>query len=65
MTKYRSILIVSIVILLTGCAKPCPPLERNYTCPPYLGTTWGAEDEHGCVRWVCSVGGRGGFVEAP
>lgn len=63
--KYTITYVLIGMFLVSGCAKPCPPLERNYTCPPHLGTTWGAEDEHGCVRWVCSVGGRGGFVESP
>ena len=58
------ILILLVIITVSGCATPCPKPER-YTCPDTLGTTWVAEDANGCTRYVCSVGGRGGFVDAP
>ena len=59
-------LILAVLLLtLTGCTTPCPKLEPRYVCPADLGTTWVAEDANGCTRYVCSVGGRGGFVEGP
>lgn len=58
-------LLVCGMILLSACTTPCPPTPERYRCPDNLGTTWVAEDANGCMRYVCSVGGRGGFVEAP
>ena len=60
----RTILAV-LLLILTGCTTPCPPKPERYTCPADLGTTWIAQDANGCSRYVCSVGGRGGFVEGP
>ena len=59
----RTLLIASI-LFLSACTTPCPKPEP-YLCPPDLGTTWGETDAQGCTRYVCSVGGRGGFVGAP
>ena len=60
----RAILAV-LLLTLTGCTTPCAPKPERYRCPDTLGTTWVAEDANGCQRYVCSVGGRGGFVDAP
>ena len=51
-----------LLLTLTSCTSPCPKPEP-YLCPPDLGTTWGETNAQGCTRYVCSVGGRGGFVE--
>lgn len=58
-------LLAVLVLTLTGCTTPCLSKPERYTCPDTLGTTWVAEDANGCTRYVCSVGGRGGFVEGP
>lgn len=57
------IVFVAVLVLLAACTSPCPKPEP-YLCPPDLGTTWGETDAQGCTRYVCSVGGRGGFMEA-
>jgi hypothetical protein len=61
----KTIPAVLLLTSLAGCTTPCPPTPERYTCPDNLGTTWVAEDANGCQHYVCSVGGRGGFVGAP
>ena len=61
----RAILVVLLLTSLAGCTTPCAPKPERYTCPDELGTTWVAGDANGCQHYVCSVGGRGGFVEGP
>lgn len=61
----RRICLVLGLLFMAGCTTPCPPKPERYTCPDELGTTWIAQDANGCSRYLCSVGGRGGFVEVP
>ncbi len=61
----RTIVIIAMSMLLTGCVASCPTIKQQYRCPEYLGTTWHTNDRNGCGKVLCSVGGRGGFVDAP
>jgi hypothetical protein len=61
----RTVYIIVMGMLLASCAAPCSELKQQYRCPPDLGTTWYTVDANGCGKVICSVGGRGGYVDAP